>query len=460
MPNTRDLNIGKNSHQYRNVDDALCEFYANAIDEHNRLEIDVNDIVVKYENNNVIIIDYGEGVESSDIKLEQNEMKRNNMSMNGQFGMGIIQALAISYSHEKKVKICTKKNIFTFDYNKTDVGDSLHIFRKRNQNHVNYGTKIIIYDIDTMIYNKFRNRFINLIDNKEILYNENNSLICILPSTQCIFVNGMKVFEDTEYHFSYNIVKNEKIMKALNCERKQIELTNFTKSIQDLLKRVTINNVMLEKIINIFQHNTYQLLAEFQYKDVIKHILNEINDMEKYVFIDIKDTSKLNKYNDLFELHNRIPFILGEGVRKKMCVSNIIDISIDNELVTLHSMLPPIQMNQDEIRRKINVLVTNIENELNITLDPIIRTNLSNITVDTTMEGDDMYDFSTSLLKISSMLSQNEDDLRYVIIFEYIINNISSSDKKKILKSLLRIQQNSSPSNSKSWLTPWSWFGR
>ena len=161
--------------------------------------------------------------------------------------------------------------------------------------------------------------------------------------------------------------------------------------------------------------------------------------MNTFVLVDIKDEKKIVKYKELFEAVHKTPLILGEAVRKILKVSNIRDLALDTSLdsiVTLHMFDSKLEMNQDEIRKKICKMIENLEKTLDITLNGIIKKNLSNISIDETMDEtdytisdsdddtyesdksdkssetsliniDSSYDFSDNSLKISKNLESN-----------------------------------------------------
>lgn len=101
-----------------------------------------------------------------------------------------------------------------------------------------------------------------------------------------IYINGVKVSEEENFLFSYNItVLNKSIRKALNRERTNVSRSAYTASIKKiLLSSVTkeVAEILAEDLTNISEGTAHD---ELSWIDVQEHSVKILNQLGKYLFI-------------------------------------------------------------------------------------------------------------------------------------------------------------------------------
>ena len=510
--NVLDLNIGQECLDNWNNHNAIRELIANGIDEHTTSKIK-KPIVIRQNKNNYEIIDYGRGLTQDDFIHKTNKTKTSGTGYIGQFGIGLKDSLGVLCKNDIDIIIFTKQYKFEPEYieKKGTSSYTLHINVSDNtEKDINYGTKIVLYGIDKKDIDNAKKYFIDYTTEKyDMLYesnqsNQSNQSIFKFDKKQLIFVNGMRTCETSELYFSYNIKKSKELQKHFDRDRGDKDYKIFKKYIQGILEKMEIfnddsdENIKKNLIKEIIKILGEKKLKEFDQIDIIKNILKQFNDSEKYIFIDICDKNKIKKkkYSDKIKESKRTIIFLGEGIKKKInkCIKEdkiknireLIDPKIlgDDEkaLFTLShpSMFPPSKKN--ELVKKIEELLTTLKNDLDIDIPEKIEKTLTNIeildeddiinddnddndiddnidNVDNTDEDntdsesepeddnvDKNYIFEDNTFKIKSFLINNDDKKSELkaIILSYILENINQNERIEFIKHYITDKQGSS----------------
>jgi len=478
-PKYIDLNIGVSALTHLTIEDALKEIISNAYDEHTISEKKRDIKIYEDSNKNWCIRDYGRGITTSNFKFNKNDEKEDNNDIIGFFGYGLKDAIAIMHTNNIKFKIFTKKYIYTpVLKSRQDFPDeyTIHIEIIKNTIYeLKSGTEFVFDNITLNNITNAKEKFIKFL-NPKILSEIDGYKIFRLDSFQSIFVNGVEVYKNTGFHFSYDIISSENIRKCFNRDRKQLNLSSLKPYITKVLQSLKIiNNNIQEKNENeneknnddeLFQHiqnilkvNSLEYLQEFNQIDVLRNIITQINSLNKYVFVGTKE--KLTKIiKEKIKDNNKEVLILGDGVKSKFRVKFIKDLyfnenfdkDLDVHINTLINYLEPpkiidIKDYISNIIRPIERLFTIPENLKNnllnievINVDDNIVKNDSDDSDDSDNSDDENdifekegYDFSGDKLKITNKYidEKNKKDL-FVILFRYIVNNVDDN----IIKNL------------------------
>lgn len=508
--NTFDLNIGKQCLDNWKNKHAIREIIANAIDEHTHSNIK-KPIDINYNRRSIEIIDYGRGLNSNSFIHQTNSVKKHNKKYIGFFGIGLKDSIGVLCKNDVDVIIYTKKYKYEPEYKNLKNRDiTLHINEYKNEEYYgnNYGTKIVLHNISKKDVDDAKMYFLNYSPNKYdtlYKYNNGNDKIIEYDKKQIIYVNGLKVCETNELYFSYNLEKNDNIMEILNRDREEKELKHFKKNIQSILENIDIfdeklsNDKFIKKIINILSENN---LKEFNKKKIIIYIISQLNNTDKYIFIDKKDEkkAKIAKYKNKIINSKREIIFIGEGLINKINSGNknkiqnirelYNDILFDKKyLYTWWSLFPP--DNIEPVKKKIIDLLEKIQKDFNIDIPKSVEKTLSNIELiddeddnnsDSDSDSDDdnnsndsynsddsddnnkdkyiknkleykgeNYLIKNGIFKIKSdLLSNAKSKELKAIIMTYILDNINSSERIKIIGELIK-------DNNTSWLQ-WNIF--
>ena len=520
-PKYIDLNIGSSALTHMSIEDALKEIISNAFDEHILSNITRNVKIYQDTNNKWCIRDYGRGITTSSFKFNINTDKELNNETIGFFGYGLKDSIAIMHTLDIKFKIYTNRYIFTpMLKERHDMPEekTIHIEIIRNTTHeIKKGTKFIFDNLEDINIEKAKDMFIKYV-NPKILIELDDYQLFRLDSYQSIFINGVEVYKNTGYHFSYNIKSSDNIRKCFNRDRKQLDLLSLKPHIQSILKKVnmfntdiikskttkianTINNRLnktsdsdddtnsdnnddnnksvdnIRELFNIIKDilkmNTLEFLQEFNQIDILRNIIRQINDLNEYVFVGIKEKSKVKKdIKEKIKNNNRDIFIIGEAVRKKFfgnvknkniidlyynatfynnddtkhieTLANYIDKETDKEIIDIKehikSILKPVEKIftlPDDLKNKLlNITVIDIEKN-DTDEDDEYEDAIDNIDdIDDEYEEDNKnkldiygYDFDDEVLKITKKYTTYKKTKElFAIIFRYIVNNIDDTE--------------------------------
>ena len=243
-----DLNIQNILNDWT-VSDAIREIIANAIDE--AILTNTNQPMISYDQNNKILVisDFGRGISIEKFTQNENSEKTNCNQMIGKFGIGLKDAIAVLFNNNKKI-------IFNSPYGsfKPILLNKVGINQEIQTIHITYnpikkieiGTTVIIENID-------ENEYLFAIDNfliyskRDLIFKCDNGEIFNRNISSEIFLNGMKISNDGDFLFSYNITNpNAKLRSSINRERKMLSRDAYRNSIISLLQKTIINKANLE----------------------------------------------------------------------------------------------------------------------------------------------------------------------------------------------------------------------
>lgn len=292
-----DLNI-KNILTNWNVSDALRELIANAFDE--SVLSNTKEPIISFDNGKLVIRDFGSGINEEHFIQNENESKKAN-NVIGRFGIGLKDSISVLYRNNKKVIFKSRNGIFYPDLSyKSGLNskiETIHIIYKR-ENIDFLGTEIIIEDIENDEFENAKNNFVKL-SNSSPIFSCSKGEIYENIGKSSIYYNGMKVSEDNNLLFSYNILQpNAKLNKSLNRERKMISRDAYRDNIISILK-IAINSKNNKIIENILKGSAISDNNEWGFIEIKKAIL-ENNDS---ILIGNKDED-MNSFKSYAETEN------------------------------------------------------------------------------------------------------------------------------------------------------------
>ncbi|MGL4769242.1 MAG: hypothetical protein ACRCW6_03380 [Mycoplasmoidaceae bacterium] len=269
--NKLDLNI-KNILENWEIWHAIREIIVNAIDEHKIRNI--SDFpIINFHNGIIEIIDKGNGIKKEHFIQNENKEKTERNDLIGKFGIGLKDAIATF--NRKNVKLRILSNNFEYSpimmqkFGAEEGIKTIHIECLENK-YLPAGTKFIIENINYYDLEKAKNQFL-IFSNKEfIIENEYGEIYKKLENEKSsIYINGMKISEDEEFLYSYNITKkSRKIDNGMNRERNNLGRDIYRESIINILKRS--NNEIFKKILE-------KKSGEYQFIDVKYEIFKRFN---------------------------------------------------------------------------------------------------------------------------------------------------------------------------------------
>jgi hypothetical protein len=266
-----DLNIEKVLEDW-SVVDALREFVSNALDEHTICKINTLP-KIELDENVLSITDNGRGIKLGDFVIKANDEKKLDTTI-GQYGYGLKDAIAYLESNKHTVTIDTKGYLFRFsidDKHGTKGIKSYHCFYS-NSNRQS-GTKISVTNITTEDYDCLIALFLQYQKITPIFEcNYGDVYIPDKSSGPVIYVQGLLVDHQSEFEFSYNIkIKDSKLRKAMNRERKSLSKSAYSDRVKFLLKKA--DGALLDRMISLYENqDKIKLKADLSYSEVKVYI--------------------------------------------------------------------------------------------------------------------------------------------------------------------------------------------
>lgn len=298
-----DLNIGKNYLNDWNVHYAIREIIANALDEGKN---EIPELIEKAEEE-YIIRDFSSGLKIENFIMMGSD-KANNKNVIGKFGVGLKDALGVLNNNGIRVKIITNKYIFKPNMQqKSRIMriKTLHVQVYRNSEQSFRGTMFILRNCKREYIEQAKNEFLIYKNQKtqiiektcygDILIKENN--------VADIYINGMKISEDRNLSFSYNIKSiSARLKSAINRERKYVNRDAYREDIKRIINKCKEKHVLdafEEQLRKTYSDNSY---SEIKWNTVLVTVSNYI--ISKYKHKNVKFIGNVDIQNkkELYDL--------------------------------------------------------------------------------------------------------------------------------------------------------------
>lgn len=313
-----DLNIEKILENWENYH-AIREIIANALDE--QILTNTRDIEIKQAKDGWWhIVDYGRGLNYHHLTQNENEEKLSNDKLIGRFGVGLKDALATLYRHGVDVKIKSKYGIIKLKTaSKVGFDDiiTLHAEILPSDNIKMIGTDFCLYGCTKEDIEKAKSLFLTFTEDKVLEKTKYGEVLANNGVNSNIYINGVRVAEELNFLFSYNITSlNSQIKKALNRERTNVGRTAYTGRIKDILKDCCSDIVIKKLVEDLQEFGSGNKHDELSWNDIAMYAsrkMSEINTATTYVTTDnlknnpsLIDDMRRNGYNPVVVPDNLI----------------------------------------------------------------------------------------------------------------------------------------------------------
>jgi hypothetical protein len=283
-----DLNIEKVLEDWE-IFHAVREIIANALDE--QILTTTKDIEIKKDKNRFIIRDYGRGIRYEHLTQNENEEKITNPQLViGKFGVGLKDALATFDRHQIKIILRSRYGDITIDKSSKHGFDdivTLHAIISEPSDPNLVGTEVILEGCTQDDIERAKSLFLKFSGEKVLDKTQYGEILQRVDSSSAkIYINGIRVAEEENFLFSYNITSLTSAMrKALNRERTHVGRTAYTERVKILLLSSSEKKVaqLLVQDLEGYQRGTEH--DEMKYADVAVHACKILNTTSKVVFV-------------------------------------------------------------------------------------------------------------------------------------------------------------------------------
>lgn len=300
---------------------AVREVISNAIDEQ-MLSNTKGIEIFKDELNRWHIRDYGRGLKREHLTQKENDEKTKSKNLIGKFGIGLKDAIATFERHNIILEINSKyEKISVEKRNKSGFTDitTLHAILDNPTNEQMEGTDFVLSNIKDLEIAKSKELFL-MFKEVEPLETTNYGDVYEKENKKgIIYINGLKVAEEENFMFSYNITSlNKKIKKALNRERTNVGRAAYSDRIQNILL-ATKSEEVAELIGKEFKRiQTGNMYDELNWISVQEHAVDLLNRTGKYVFVTSMEAMFYPNLIDDIRRENKEVFIIPENLRHKI----------------------------------------------------------------------------------------------------------------------------------------------
>lgn len=281
-----DLNIEKILENWETFH-AIRELIANALDE--QLLTNTREVEILKNGNSWTIRDFGRGLRYTHLTQNENQEKLSNPSVIGKFGIGLKDALATF--DRKGIEVIAKSKHSQITISKSEKEGfndilTLHAIIEDPKEITFIGTEFELAGISDNDIEEAKNLFLMFSGERVIESSKQGQVVNKKGENGNIYINGVKVAEEENFLFSYNItVLNASIKKALNRERTNVGRSAYTESVKKILlacQSKKVAEILAKDLTNINRGTAHD---ELTWIDVQEHSVKILNQQGKYLFI-------------------------------------------------------------------------------------------------------------------------------------------------------------------------------
>ncbi len=281
-----DLNIDKILDNW-DVAHAIRELIANALDE-STLSRTASPTISKTAPGCWTIRDFGRGLKHQDLIQSENAEKIASPIVIGKFGVGLKDALATLDRNRVMVTLRSRHG---------DIGlsrVSKHAFEDivtlhatvspPSQPHM-LGTECNLSGITDEMMERAKGMFLAFTRSVALEQTRYGGVYPPIGSLGVIYVNGMKVAEEPNFLFSYDITAvNAVIKKSLNRERQNLGRSAYSDRVRAILLACSSTEVASRLAANLEKHAAGRACDELTWLDVQHHAVRILNASKRVVF--------------------------------------------------------------------------------------------------------------------------------------------------------------------------------
>lgn len=282
-----DLNIEKVLEDWE-PHHAIREVIANALDE--QLLSKSKDIdIFQDDQGRWHIRDFGRGLKYEHLTQKENEEKLSHPNLIGKFGVGLKDALATFDRRGINVLIKSKFGDITLEKaEKHDFKDivTLHACISDPSEPRLIGTDCVLEGCSVADVEKAKTLFLRFSGEKALENTQFGDVLSKNSQTSRIYINGVRVAEEENFLFSYNITSlTTAIKKALNRERTNVGRSAYSDRVKSILLSCKEKSVAVALVEDLRQYEKGTLHDELKWTDVSVHATKILNASSKVVFL-------------------------------------------------------------------------------------------------------------------------------------------------------------------------------
>lgn len=267
---------------------AIREIIANAVDEQvltgtREIAISCND------NGHWCIRDFGRGLRHEHFTMNENREKLDHPGLIGKFGVGLKDALATFDRLGIEARISSQFCDVSFDRSeKHDFSDviTLHACISDPSDPTFVGTEFILKGCSEEDIEKAKRLFLRFSGEECLEKTQYGEVLRKAGRVSYIYINGIRVAEEENFLFSYNITSlTAAIKKALNRERTNVGRTAYSDRVKFILLASASETVAKTLVDDLGNFGSGTLHDEMKWTDVSVHASKITNTAGNVLFL-------------------------------------------------------------------------------------------------------------------------------------------------------------------------------
>lgn len=321
-----DLNIEKILENWE-VRHAIREIIANAIDE----QILTNSAPVEIVKRDGVwfVRDFGRGIRYTHLTQNENQEKLDSPLVIGRFGIGLKDALATFERHNVNARIRSRfGTISTHKSAKHGFGDilTLHAIIEDAQDPSYVGTEFELEGVKDNEMEAAKALFLKFCNEELLATTRFGQIISRRSGAGSIYINGVKVAEEPNFLFSYNItLLNAQIKKAINRERSNVGRMAYSDSVKKILLASTDGDVARKLAEDISRFHLGEMHDELAWIDVQEHAVRILNAREKVLLVTAYEAMQYPDLMDQARENGNTILTIPDNLRAKIADSLDVD---------------------------------------------------------------------------------------------------------------------------------------
>lgn len=300
---------------------AIREIIANALDE--QIVTGTQGITITCDSDNQWHIrDFGRGLRHEHFTMNENQEKLDHPGLIGKFGVGLKDALATFDRLGIEARIHSKFCDVTFDRTeKHDFSDviTLHACITAPSDPFFCGTEIILKGCTAEDIEKAKRLFLRFSGEEVLEKTQYGEVLRKVEKTAFIYINGIRVAEEENFLFSYNITSlTAAIKKALNRERTNVGRTAYSDRVKAILLATSSEPVAQALIQDLGNFGSGTLHDEMKWTDVSVHASKITNATSNVLFLTHEEMMSAPRFVEEAHASGRKIITIPDTVKEKI----------------------------------------------------------------------------------------------------------------------------------------------
>jgi hypothetical protein len=316
---TFDLNIVRILENW-DLSHALREIIANALDE--AIITGTKKPQILKINNEWIVRDFGRGIKQEHLLQNENSEKRSHPHVIGQYGIGLKDALATFDRDGVTVTLKSKHGdicLKTHAKHNFELIKTLHATVSPPSIPETEGTTVTFSNLPDESVARAKDMFLVFNGESPLESTKHGEIYRSRDDGGAIYVNGLRVSQEPNFLFSYNITSiNSALRKSMNRERQSLGRSSYASRIKDILLEASSDHVVDALIQQVQLLSSGASKDEASWIDVQQRAVKLLSAKSNVVFVDAKELEDSPNVVDLIKRSGKSVVCVPESLNKKI----------------------------------------------------------------------------------------------------------------------------------------------